>query len=81
MIATIINWIFQLIFLLILARVVVSFLPLDPSHRVVRTIYNLTEPMLAPIRRYVRPTAGFDFSPMLLLLLLFLLRSLLFSFL
>jgi YggT family protein len=42
----------MLITLLMLARVVVSFLPnISTGHPVVRFIYSTTEPLLAPFRR------------------------------
>ena len=38
-----------------------------------------TEPLLAPIRRLLPPQAGLDFSPMILLFGIYILRMLLFS--
>lgn len=73
----IIDWIYRLLVLLLLARAVVSFLPLDPWNPVVQWLRRLTEPMLAPIRRFVPPVGGFDLSPIVLLLGLALLRSVL----
>ena len=37
-----------------------------------RTLYQLTEPALRPIRRYVPSFGGLDISPVILLLLIFL---------
>ena len=34
------------------------------------TIYQLTEPILAPIRRVIPPTSGIDWSPMIAMLIL-----------
>jgi YggT family protein len=60
----------MLITLLMLARVVVSFLPnISTGHPVVRFIYSTTEPLLAPFRRILPSTKiGIDFSPMLALI-------------
>jgi YggT family protein len=41
-------------------------------------LYRLTEPALRPIRRVVPTVGGLDLSPVVLLLLLFFIRSLLF---
>jgi YggT family protein len=41
-------------------------------------LYRLTEPALRPIRRVVPTIGGLDLSPVVLLLLLFFIRSLLF---
>ncbi len=75
----IIDWIYRILVLLLLARAVVSFLPLDRYHPVVMWLYRLTEPFLAPIRRFLPPMGGFDLSPIVLLVLLAILRSVLIS--
>ncbi len=40
----------------------------------------ITEPLLRPIRRIVRPINGFDFSPIILLLAVFLARNLMYEY-
>lgn len=78
-----INLLFTLIYLTILARIimtlVISFMP-DPPPGLVsitQVLVQLTEPILAPIRR-VLPTFGMlDFSPMVAILLLAFIQSLL----
>lgn len=59
----------RLIWFLIFARIVVSFIPqIDPGHPIVRFIHNATEPLLAPFRSILPTTRlGIDFSPMLAL--------------
>lgn len=60
----------QLFSLLILARILMSWVQVDRFNPVVKLIFDLTEPILAPIRR-VLPQAGmFDFSPMVAILLM-----------
>lgn len=54
--------------LLILARVLMSWVQVDPSSPVARMIYDLTEPILAPVRNLLPPTAGLDFSPLIVLI-------------
>jgi YggT family protein len=73
----IIDWIYRILVLLLLARAIISFLPLDRYHPIVMWIYRLTEPLLAPIRRFLPPMGGFDLSPIVLLILLAILRSVL----
>jgi YggT family protein len=53
-----------------------SWVRADRRHPFVQLVYNLTEPAIAPIRRVVPPMGGLDFSPMILLLALRLLRGL-----
>ena len=55
--------------LAILARVFMSWLPISRESPVIRIIYEITEPVLAPIRRLLPSMGGFDISPMLGLLL------------
>ena len=43
-------------------------------------LYRITEPVLRPIRRVVPDLGGIDISPILLILILFFLRDLLFEF-
>lgn len=83
MIYQIINWTFNIIIILIFARFVISWVRPDPYHptwgKVVQVVYQLTEPLLAPIRRLLPATGMIDWSPMILLLGIWVLRSLLFS--
>lgn len=61
--------------LLITIRIVFSWGGVSYSNRVMRFLVNATEPVLAPMRRIV-PTLGvFDISPMVVLLILYMLRS------
>jgi YggT family protein len=62
--------------LVVLAAVVMSWVRADSRHPFVQLVYKLTEPALAPIRRLLPPTGGVDFSPMVLLIALRLLRGL-----
>ena len=78
--ATIIYWIFQIIYILLLARVIVSWIRVDPRNPVVQFIYQTTEPLLAPIRRLIPATAGIDFSPLILIIILSFLQRLIVSF-
>lgn len=55
-----------------------AFNVVNPSNQFVATIgnalYQLTEPALRPIRRYVPIFGGLDISPIILILLIFLLQ-------
>ena len=79
---TIINLIYWVFWILILIRVVVSFMRVSPyQNDLVRLVYEFTEPVLEPIRRILPPMGGLDFSPLIALLLLDVLRRILFGFL
>jgi YggT family protein len=71
MMLLVINKLFQIYEIIILIRVIFSWIRVDQFHPVAQWIYWLTEPLLEPIRR-VLPTnrIGIDFSPLLLLLII-----------
>ena len=61
--------VFQIFSLLILARIFMSWIQPDPYNPIVQFLHNVTEPFLAPVRR-ILPSAGmFDFSPIVVLIL------------
>jgi YggT family protein len=62
--------------LIVFVAVVLSWLRLSPDNPVVRIVATMTEPVLAPIRKVLPDLGGFDFSPMVLLILLQLLKRL-----
>lgn len=70
--AELIFMITQIITLLIFARVImswmISFGRMNPYSPLAKTIYDLTEPMLAPVRNLLPPASGFDFSPIIVLI-------------
>ncbi|MDP9467959.1 MAG: YggT family protein [Chloroflexota bacterium] len=63
--------------LLVIARVVVSWMTPMGGGGLVAFIYQATEPILGPIRRLIPPTGGLDWAPLVALLLLGLLRAVL----
>jgi YggT family protein len=65
----IINWITELITLLVIMQVVLSYF-MSPFHPVRQFIDRIVEPMLRPIRRLLPQTAMIDFSPLVLIILL-----------
>jgi YggT family protein len=58
------------IWFLLIARVVLSWTNPMGGGGVVAFIYQATEPILAPIRRFLPPTSGVDWSPLIAMLLL-----------
>jgi YggT family protein len=83
MIISIINLVFNILYVLIFARIIFSFIQVSPYHPtwgpIQRTVYELTEPIMAPFRRLIPPMGGLDFSPILLFILIGFLRRLLIS--
>ena len=58
------------LWLVILARVLLSWINPRFDGPLGRFVYETTEPLLAPIRRLLPQTGGIDFSPLILLIVL-----------
>lgn len=71
-------WIFELV---LLARVLLSWFPnVDRSNPLIQLIYNVTEPVLRPVRDMLPQTGMMDLSPLIVFLVLQVLMRLLVSF-
>lgn len=56
----------------IFLRAILSWFPLDPRAPYYRFLIRVTEPLLEPVRRVLPRLGAIDLSPMVVLLLLFL---------
>lgn len=63
--------------LLFVARLVAQLIDRNASNGITRLLLDLTEPILAPIRRLMPATGGLDFSPTIVLILLVVLQNVL----
>ena len=72
-----INLVFTLYTLAFLARAFLSWMRISDYHPVARFLIQITEPVLAPLRRYIPPVGGLDFTPMVALLILWFVEQLL----
>jgi YggT family protein len=64
-----INVVAEVFSLLIIADAVLSFI-LSPYHPIREAMGRILNPLYAPIRKALPPAGGFDFSPIVLLLLI-----------
>lgn len=55
-------------FFLIIAAVILSWVGARMQNPVVPLVYQLTEPVLAPFRKFIPPIAGIDLSPLFALI-------------
>lgn len=78
---TFIRLLFMAINIAILARILLTWIPIDPFHPIVRILNQITEPILGPARRIIPPIGGIDFSPIIVLFLLNIVERLLLNFL
>jgi YggT family protein len=65
--------------LLILFRSFMPLMGIDPYHPAAQFIYRVTEPILAPIRSQMPPTGRIDWSPMVAIILLWIIEMVLVS--
>ncbi len=77
--------IFWIIIIMVVMSWLIAFNVLNNSNNIVRqinyTLHRLTEPLLAPIRRFLPDLGGIDLSPLVLLLGLMFLQRLLHEYL
>lgn len=78
---SIINNIFNLLQLLIVVRVVLSWIDHDPYNQFIKLLYVITDTILEPIRDLIPlQTSGIDFTPMVAFVLLGFIKNILLSF-
>lgn len=58
----------NIFFYAILIRVILSWISPYSAEPAMEVLYKITEPLLAPIRRVIPPIAGFDLSPLFVLI-------------
>jgi len=75
----IVNVMFEVYSFLIIARVLMSWVPHDRNHPVFRFIGEITEPLLTPFRRLIPSVGGIDFSPIIALMAVELVRRIILS--
>lgn len=75
-VADLIDFVLMLYLGLILVRVLLSFISVERSNPIVPLVFQLTEPVLAPIRKRLPSLGGIDFSPMIAWLAIMLARVL-----
>jgi len=76
----VVNLVFQIYIFIVIARALVSWVNPDPYNPIVRFLHSATDPVLYRLQK-VLPLqfGGFDFSPIVLLIGLSLLRRILIS--
>jgi len=75
----ILGYFIQILQFVFLARLVAQLFDSQGRNPITRFLLDLTEPILAPIRRLMPSTGGLDFSPTIVLVLLFFLQRFLVS--
>ena len=65
-----VGWLLGLYSWVIIAAALISWVSPDPRNPIVTFLRQVTEPVLAPVRRFLPPwkTGGLDFSPLIVIL-------------
>lgn len=77
LVAQVLIYVLYVFIIVMLVRVVFSWVSPYPTNSVTRLAYRVTEPILAPVRRWLPPMSGIDLSPMVVMLGAYLLISIL----
>ncbi|HEY7467343.1 MAG TPA: YggT family protein [Dehalococcoidia bacterium] len=77
--ANIIDKTFLVLTIAIVARALITWVPnlIDPRGPIAEFLYTITEPILAPIRSVMPRMGMFDFTPMIAIILLQVIREIL----
>jgi len=64
------SWLLDLYSWVIIAAALITWVSPDPRNPIVMFLRQVTEPVLAPVRRFLPPwkTGGLDFSPLIVIL-------------
>ena len=73
--ALLVSLVFNILYFLLVVRIILSWVRLDPYNEIVQIIYRITDPILLPFRRLPLQVSGMDFSPIVAFLVLSVLRN------
>ena len=62
---SIIHIAFEILTYIIFIRVILSWFPHNPYQPLIKLIYQISNPILNPIRNFVSPIGGIDISPII----------------
>ena len=68
--AAALDMLLTLLMVLVVGRVIISWVNADPSNPIVRMLVGFTEPFLQPLRRRLPSPGGLDLSPILFFIIL-----------
>ena len=74
-VAIILDYVLSLYMWVIIARALISWVNPDPWNPIVQFLNRATEPVLAPIRRWIGLRIGMDVSPIIVILIIIFLQK------
>jgi YggT family protein len=60
----------QILSLAIFVRILLSWFPIDRNNPIIKVLFDITEPVLAPFRRVIPRIGMFDLSPLAAMLVI-----------
>lgn len=73
--AVVVDYVLFFFMIIVIARAVLSWVSPDPYNPIVRFIHNVTEPVLYQVRRRIPAIfGGIDFSPVIVILIIYFLQ-------
>ena len=69
-ISTFIRILCEVLTIAIFARAIISWFPVNPGNRLVALLYQITEPILNPLRRIIPRMGMMDITPIIAIILL-----------
>lgn len=69
------NTIFNILYFLLIVRIVLSWFAINPYNEIAQLLYRITDPILAPFRRLPLQIGFIDFSPIAAFLVLWFVRN------
>jgi YggT family protein len=77
--AELVGRLIQILAFAIFARALLSWFPIDRNGPVVRALDAITDPIIQPLRRVIPPIGMIDITPMVAMILLFVIGGILLS--
>lgn len=68
--AILVNGICSILYWLLIARIILSWFPLDPFNPIISFLNQVTEPLLAPLRRLPLQVGMLDLTPLVAFVIL-----------
>ena len=76
MINNILYFIFEILNIILITRIILSWIPHNKYHPIINFIYKISDPILRPFRNMINPIQGIDVSPIIVFIILSLLKNL-----
>ncbi|MFQ6678399.1 MAG: YggT family protein [Fidelibacterota bacterium] len=71
MLYPLINLVFQILYICLITRVILSWIDYNPNNEIIHLIYKITNPLIKPFQQIIPPLSiGIDISPIVAFIVL-----------